>query len=575
MLHRMLLCTLIMLLPVAHSADWPTGSYQLNTQDITLEVTIRQVMDNQLLAQVSWPSSQTMNLQAGSVNAPFDFQAANVARLTLVEAPLEYFQIKLTTFGELVFSYYSDARPELNTTGFLKVNTEVLLNFADYSQQQAKSDLPDKSVWQDYITNDLWPFWSSESAQHFPSYRCDDGRLPERDDLCPELNAPWLRDGLEYDYTRMVSRQTYAYGVMFHLTGEPQALALMQQGVDILLSRLQEDGSVATVLQDGEPIWQSGQHTSQDLAYAQVGLAMAYSLTGDDRVLQAIERIKTHIFSRYRNPDWNMLAWTVVDQQPDDSQSQELVAQLDQLNAYLLLVYPLLDEDQQARWAEDIRWLVNVLIDSFYLPEQQRFAGVLKHGSPNAPGERHNDYGHSVKAFWMILLAGELLGQEEWTALAEQGIRSITGSAFRYKTRNDDVSQWANQSYSSGSSWWEFAELTQASATIALRAPEFIRYLPESYDSWQKQYVDKNIGGVWMGAGGGAKQHLWKNGYHETELALVAYITTALINDEPFSLFYAKDSGVFKPYFFEAPTSRTIPIGLDRTRVIFNAERPQ
>jgi len=569
-MFRLIIANLFLLLTsVCFAADWPTGAFIVANDKIEIRVQVLEVSESSVEVTVSWSSNAELNLPQGSITTDFEFIKTNIARLTATTDPLEYFQLKLDSDGEVVFSYSSQNRPELNTTGYLKPDHQELLSFNEYTVVQAREDIPELSTWTEYLNNDIWPFWSGDTARQFVTYRCNNGELPRLDALCPELNTGWIREGLGRDYTRMVSRQTYAYGVIFHLTGEPKALERMEQGVDILLSRINDDGSVETLLEEDDSILTTGQHTSQDLAYVQVGLAMAFYLTGDKQLLNVITKVKKHIFSKYRNDDWGMLAWTLKDQRPGDSTRQELVAQLDQLNAYMLLVYPLLPEQMKVEWHADIEWLITVLLDKFYLPEQQRFAGQITNGKPNRPGERHNDFGHSVKSFWMILLAGELLDQPDWITIAEAGIDAIAKQAFRFHDRPEQYSTWANQSYSSGASWWGFAELTQASATMALRDEQFIRYLPESYRSWFGQYVDKELGGVWMHAGSGAKQHLWKNAYHETELALVASVTTALLKKQPFSLFYSDSQTQFQPYFYQADVQAVIPAGFGRKRVIF------
>ncbi|EAR11430.1 hypothetical protein [Reinekea blandensis] len=570
-MKRIFLTLLVALsIPLTLADTWPTGHFVLETEALTVDVTILDVSDSDIHTQVSWSGSNELGLMAGSVTGHFTLTQPNEAHFQLSPTSGDVFMLKQTTFGELVFRFQSDARPELNTSGFLKPDQQAPLSFSTVSVDEARDALPPLSRWVDYLNDDIWPYWRSDEAARFVGTRCNDGSLPDLDTLCPELRPEWIRAGLDQNYIRMVSRQTYAYGVIFHLTGNTDALALMNEGVQRILQRINDDGSVVTHLQDGAPLYLDGQQTSQDIAYAQVGLAMAYYLTGDEDLLRSIDRIKQHLFSNYRNEHWNMLAWTLTDQQPGDAQQQELVAQLDQLNAYLLLMYPLLPEPMQRDWQVDIEWLVTVLLDSFHQPEQHRFAGQLVNGQANQPGERHNDYGHSVKSYWMILLAGERLNRPDWIETAETGIRHITEQAFRFHSRPEAFSTWAYQSYSRNSSWWEYAELTQASATMALRDDEFVRYLPEAYRGWFGQFVDPTWGGVWMGAGGGAKQHLWKNAYHETELALVAAITTAKLQKTPYSLFFAEEQTQFQPYFFDGEVQTVVPAGLGRQRVIFS-----
>jgi hypothetical protein len=325
----------------------------------------------------------------------------------------------------------------------------------------------------------------------------------------------------------------------------------MEIGLDTLLDRFDEKGSVSTVLKNGNAVYSQEQRTSQDLAYAQIGLAMAYYLSGDPLLLEKIDTLKDSIIQNYYLEDWGMLAWTIEDQQPGDSNNQELVAQLDQLNAYMLLVYPHLPTEMKPEWEKDIRLMVDILLEKFHDEPRNRFAGQVRNGKFNKPGERHNDFGHSVKTYWMIYTAGKLLADKNYVDIGRTGIDKIIKQAIHFRTHPRGESNWANQVQSTGSSWWEFAELTQATATLALEQPDYVRYLPDIYRYWLNNFVDKSRGGVWSGANGGAKQFHWKNGYHEAELGLIALITSAQIKGDDVKLYYTKDTGHFQPYLYQ------------------------
>jgi hypothetical protein len=263
-----------------------------------------------------------------------------------------------------------------------------------------------------------------------------------------------------------------------------------------------------------------------------------------------------------------MLAWTLEDQLPGDSQNKELVAQLDQLNAYMLLLYPHLPADMKTEWEKDIRLMVDILLNKFHIKDSNRFAGQIENGQFNDPGDRHNDFGHSVKTYWMIYTAGKMLNDQNYIEIGRWGIDSILKQAIRFREEPMDASNWGNQVQSDGSSWWEFAELTQATATLMLDDADYARYLPDIYSYWLNNFVDKNYGGVWSGAGGGSKQHLWKNGYHEAEIGLVALITSQKAKNEPVDLYFKRNNGHFQPYLFNVePIAKSTRDGI--TKVTF------
>jgi len=106
------------------------------------------------------------------------------------------------------------------------------------------------------------------------------------------------------------------------------------------------------------------------------------------------------------------------------------VAQLDQINAYLLLAAPQLHGRDGERWRRDLRWTVELLIDKYYSEEENRFWGGIHEIAATSWGSRHNDYGHTIKAFWMIREAGELLDEPDWVRFAEKGMRDTLDKAL-------------------------------------------------------------------------------------------------------------------------------------------------
>ncbi|MEZ4388557.1 MAG: hypothetical protein R3D98_13500 [Candidatus Krumholzibacteriia bacterium] len=93
------------------------------------------------------------------------------------------------------------------------------------------------AVWLAHAEHDLGRFWLDPRYQgdpvgSFPTFICGDGRVWDPADPCPSLaDAPeWIASELGRQDLRMVSRQTYTYGVIFHLSGNPEALALARAG---------------------------------------------------------------------------------------------------------------------------------------------------------------------------------------------------------------------------------------------------------------------------------------------------------------------------------------------------------
>jgi len=141
--------------------------------------------------------------------------------------------------------------------------------------------------WLTHVRDDLLLFWDQESAYgqpigNFPTYRCNDGSVLDVDNPCPAFSQlgkddEWITSALDKDYVRMKSRQIFAYGVAFHMTGDPRYIILARAGVEYLQTHALDPsgGSIVSYWEGG--IRHSGpprpQRTSQDLAYGLQGLA--------------------------------------------------------------------------------------------------------------------------------------------------------------------------------------------------------------------------------------------------------------------------------------------------------------
>jgi mannose/cellobiose epimerase-like protein (N-acyl-D-glucosamine 2-epimerase family) len=450
--------------------------------------------------------------------------------------------------------------------------------------------LPSLARWKQHLTDELLPFWTTPDALgvplgNFPTFRCNDGTSFQPAAPCPELVKPpgWIASELGREYTRMKSRQTFLYGVAFHVTGEERYLEYARAGVEWLrehaydpqtgsaISYWTKSADAGGAAVAGPP---PDQRTTQDLAYAQLGLAFYYYLTRDPEVLAELTRLERHVMTHYWDPAMGagMLRWVVADdaegKSPGEAKRQELVSQLDQINAYMLLVTPLVeDEAAAASWRKDLLQLAHVIKDQYFAPEHGMFWGRLDEPKEKRPGGRHFDFGHSMKALWMLYLAGQTLGDAALTDFARPHVAPLLARAAQ------PSGCWASSpgrdgGVDRGSQWWIFVELDQAAATLAGREPEaqpYASYLAKSYACWLTRFVDHQHGDVWPWVGpdwtekdhadgGPLKVFHWKNGYHQTEHALVALITTAGLTGQALPLYYAfvkePAPGRIQPYYF-------------------------
>jgi len=440
-------------------------------------------------------------------------------------------------------------------------------------------DLPTGEDWVRHLYRDLLPFWSMPEAVgnpegNFPSFRYRDGSVVDPADSLREgldeweAEFPTLRQHLDNQYVRMMSRQTFLYGVGYHMTGDERFLALAKVGVDYLLENAQEkNGAFFGYFDQGDGQWhpEPGQRTPQDMAYALLGPAFYYYLTRDPEVLQAVVKGKEYIFRHYTAEDGRRLRWIdrdFVDAGGDTHLVHQvrLVGQLDQLNAYMVLLSPLLTDGRvQEEWKEDLRRLADLLVEEFYSEEHRLFWGDI---GPEGKkfGEGGPDFGHTVKSFWMLYLISGILEDEKLEKFAMDGMAETLEEAYL-----PEVGAWGLAREEDGGIvrhrlWWTYAELDQAAATLGLRDPTCACKLAPTYRYWFEKFVDPlygevgtfiddETGEIWWG-----KAFSWKNGFHSLEHCLIGYITGKAARGKPVDLYYAflgkPEDDLIRPYYF-------------------------
>lgn len=434
----------------------------------------------------------------------------------------------------------------------------------------AGQEMPSGERFLTHVKQELMPFWMNPAAfgtpaGAFPTTRCNDGSAVNFARPCSEVGRNgWLMQPQHFLVAQ--SRQTYAYGVAFHLTGERRYLDLMKSGVDYtrqnLIDRRGGGMFVTRALPNGAWGPAVTARNAQELAYGLLGLSFYYYLTRDEEVLRDVMFVRDHILGRYYNPSTNAMRWVLAASGSDLPDDKKLVAQLDQMNAYLVLLTPTLPEPYQTESKQALSVLAHLMIEQFYSAEENLFFLTA-----NSPAELNSktaatDFGHTIKAMWMIRYTGLLTGETELVEFAEKNGPRVLQRAY----------QASNGSWASGvkvggeldldKSWWIYAELDQFAATMALNGKDTSQYLPRTYSYWFDQFVDPDYGEVWTSVSAATnrpptddlpKQWPWKNGYHSLEHGLVGYISSQQLAGEAVRLFYAFDpeGKVVRPYFYE------------------------
>ena len=296
------------------------------------------------------------------------------------------------------------------------------------------------------------------------------------------------------------------------------------------------------------------QRTSQDLSYALVGLAMNAYLTHDPEVIKVIMDSEKYIYDTYFDEKADLMRWCLEDSKSDKTTQKELVALLDQINAYMVLTLRLIPQDDKKAFVADLDKTVDSINNHFYNKDRNRFFGCIDNKSCfDLKKGRHLDNGHTVKAFWMEYLVACMTGNEKLKEFAKHGMLTTLHSA-----QTDEHTNWYGDLLKKDASWWEYAELDQSALTLALTGDY---ELQDTLRPWVNDYVDRQYGEL---NHFGLKTFFWRNGFHSTEHALIGTILSNAIRANACSddkcraenrvkLYFApvnSDDTIFTPYLY-------------------------
>ena len=261
-----------------------------------------------------------------------------------------------------------------------------------------------------------------------------------------------------------------------------------------------------------------------------------------------------YIYDTYYDKEKGIIRWCFSDTYFDKKEQVELVAMLDQLNAYLLLSWRLMPDTYKAEWGEIIRKTIKDMNKNFYSKKLNRFYGCTHDKSCfDTENGRHMDNGHRVKTFWMEYLAALGLNDKKLAKFAKKGMIQTLNGALT-KNKND----WYGDDLQRGADWWVYAELDQSALTLALSNDYD---MPDTLNKWVNDFTDKEYGEI---KNFGLKTWFWRNGFHSTEHALIGTILSNAIrakqckndkcrNDNKTTLHFApvdlKDTS-FTPYYY-------------------------
>jgi hypothetical protein len=402
-------------------------------------------------------------------------------------------------------------------------------------------------TWVAHHHDDLLPFWTSNEAMgapvgNFPTWRQMDGAVTANTARKP----------------RMMGRQIYAYAMGYMLTGDEALLANARAGTDWLLAHAVDTngGWHADLNLDGTPLG-AGTRWSQDLAYDVMGPAAYFFVTRDATAEEAVLAGRDALFDPARFWDATngrvkdgLDATMTTEQWMGATGSWQLVAQLDPITAFELLVQPVLtDPARQAQALGDLRTLGTLVRNRFWQ------AGIFwgSTGDIGTYGSNHTDYGHILKSYWALLLIDKRLDDRPFAAFLAANAPVTLGQAY-----DANYDRWAKRptgpsTVEYGSDWWAYAEADQLAATLALHDPGWISKVDLTSSHFRADYVDRtrparelvssvSRTGSWVYPwpdADTAKCNEWKNGFHSTEHALMMFLFGHYLAGTPAPLYFA------------------------------------
>lgn len=440
--------------------------------------------------------------------------------------------------------------------------------------------------WIEHLNHDLLPYWMSAEAKgipqgNFPTFRGMDGRIIEKDNEGNDLTVR---------FTRMLARQVYVYSMGFMLTGDSSLLQLAKDGCDWLVKyALDKDngGWYAILDKNGNPL-PGKEKYAQDTAYVAQAFAAYFFVTRDSEMEKYLLLTRDLIFNQFWDEENQRVKdglspdmATEIDQGND--KGWELVAQLDQVNAYMMLSQPVLTEpSRREQFLQDMKTLIGTMVKHFL--RDGIFWGI--HNNIGKFDTRHVDFGHTIKSYWMLHQLDKRLPGQPYREIIKKNIHRWLLLAFDKengtwgeKMLKDEITGELYAQY--GSPWWGYAELDQVAATLNLADPKqrYIPILAKTCQHWLDGFVDQQYGEVYFsikrdGSKGWdwavddvMKCFLWKNGFHSVEHAVVMYIHGQSLENKPVSLFFAvpteeKKQFIAKPYIFEGKEIERTGAGL-------------
>lgn len=430
--------------------------------------------------------------------------------------------------------------------------------------------------WKIHYINDIMPYWTDRTALGEPI-----GNFPSKRDMNGKP-AGKIR------YSRMIARQVYAYLVGYNLTGDERLLEYALAGAGWIASKAKDPGRgyFARLSASGKPDSKYFK-SAQDQAYVMLAFSALYYVTRDPAAKRELDENIALIFD---GPFWDGRESIIKDALTADlsrpvefeNPGHDIVTVLDQANAYLELFTNCLEGAERAAAMDRLKTCGDLLASKFFSD------GIFWDTDANRENyrARHLDAGHVLKTYWMLYEIARLWKKERgetlYAGILDGYMTKVLTAAYSEK-----YSMWGKLFKGSCTNivcrnpdWWMQCECNQLASRLLSKDPSVAAILEKTTGFWlDSDFVDRTrkIRGIRDGVGLDGKfiknrdpltvkAHDWKNGYHESEQALVLYLALNSYNEKPSTLYFAVPpelAGGFRPtpYMFGGKALYVTKIG--------------
>ncbi len=423
----------------------------------------------------------------------------------------------------------------------------------------------DGERWKEHYVNDIMPYWTDKSALGDPA-----GNFPSRRDMNGKAAG-------DVRYTRMIARQVYAYLIGFNLTGDETLLEYAMDGINWILGKAKDPGKGYFAKLDGRgrpdrKLFKS----AQDQAYVMLAFSSFFYITRDQTAKKELDE---NINLLFNGVFWDTKENTMIDARSGDlakavefeNPGHDIVTILDQANAYLLLYVNNLEGADRDVNLKYLKKCGDILAEKFFKD------GIFWDTDSNRKNynAKHLDAGHVLKTYWMLYEIARVWkvshNEELYKGILDKYLIDIVLAAYSEK-----YGMWGKKfknSYKNiicaNPDWWMQIECNQLAARLLNNDKRIPGILEKTTEFWfGSDFIDKTrkirgiresvkLDGSFMKNGDKltAKAHEWKNGYHESEQAIMLYLLLNSFNKKSSTLYYATESDKVKnfaanPYVF-------------------------